>query len=326
MSGSVMSGSVMSGSVMGDSVMGDSAMGDSAMGDSAMTDFSARVIIMGVSFSRRLAVLALLGTALARAQDSSKTAQLIGVSADIASLAQLSAPADEWKILWLHQSISEQVMAASLQVDACIAQIDNEIARANEVRGYLADSRDRAVTRANLLSALLGGGIGATSAGLQLSSTLTKPAAAVGITAGAISSGIAVVGIRAQKGKTIRFDFESNMLAQFFERPVLLDSHYPSTVWAFLNDVAPTDPGLTRKERLVRTWMEVKRIDSVAGSDNKIARVTSQPSELQKLNIDDFEDRVAMLQDVRAKISFLKRDLGMLLKSLPPVHGITAGK
>jgi hypothetical protein len=27
-----------------------------------------------------------------------------------------------------------------------------------------------------------------------------------------------------------------------------------------------------------------------------------------------------MLQDVRAKISFLKRDLGLLLKSLPPVH------
>src|ERR1700761_9363446 len=155
---------------------------------------------------------------LAFAQDSGKTAQLIGVTPEIASLNKLSgssAAADEWKILWLHQSISEQVMAASLQVDAGLAQIDNEIARANEVHGYLADSRDRTVTRANLLSALLGGDIGATSAGLQLSSTLTRPAAAVGIAAGVVSSGIAIAGIRAQKGKAILFDFASNMLAEF---------------------------------------------------------------------------------------------------------------
>jgi hypothetical protein len=280
-----------------------------------------------VKRSHRLAVLVLFGAAAALAQDTGKTAELIGVSADIASLQKLAGTklddarpaAEQWKILWLHQTISEQVMAASLQVDACIAQIDNEIARANEVRGYLADSRDRAVTRANLLSALLGGGVGATSAGLQLSNTLTRPAAGVGIAAGALSSGIAIAGIRAQKGKTMQFDFASNMLAQFFERPTLPDSVYPATVWAFLNDVASNDLGISRKKRLMQTWVEVKRIDSL-GDDVKIARVTSQPSQLQKLNIDDLEDRVAMLQDVRARISFLKRDLGILLKSLPAVR------
>jgi hypothetical protein len=31
----------------------------------------------------------------------------------------------------------EKVLAASLEVDATIAQIDNEIAQSNEVRGYL---------------------------------------------------------------------------------------------------------------------------------------------------------------------------------------------
>jgi hypothetical protein len=38
-----------------------------------------------------------------------------------------------------------------------------------------------------------------------------------------------------------------------------------------------------------------------------------------QLSIDDFEDRAAMLQDVRARISYLKRDLGALVASLPPV-------
>jgi hypothetical protein len=62
----------------------------------------------------------------------------------------------------------------------------------------------------------------------------------------------------------------------------------------------------------------VKRIDSLSSID-KINRLTSQPSESLKLTIDDFEDREAMLRDVRARISYLKRDLGALIMSLPPV-------
>ncbi|MFY9936796.1 MAG: hypothetical protein WAK33_08000, partial [Silvibacterium sp.] len=71
-------------------------------------------------------------------------------------------------------------------------------------------------------------------------------------------------------------------------------------------------------QELMQTWIRVKRIDSLASTE-KIDHVTSQPSQLLKLSIDDLEDRAAMLQDVRARISYLKRDLGVLLASLPPV-------
>lgn len=210
-------------------------------------------------------------------------------------------------------------MAASLQVDATIAQIDNEISRANELRGFLSDRRDATVSRANLLSILIGGGLGATSSGLQLSSTLEKPAAAVGIASGTLSASLALAGIRAQKGHTSQFDFNSNMLAEFFDRPALPDSRYSATIWTFLNQNPANSPAsLTRKEQLLQTWVTVKRIDSLSSAD-KIDRLTSQPSELLQLTIDDLEDRAAMLQDVRARISFLKRDLGNLLTSLPAV-------
>jgi hypothetical protein len=175
------------------------------------------------------------------------------------------------------------------------------------------------VTRDNLLGIIIGGGLGATSSGLQLSSTLDKPAAAVGIGSGVLSAGFGLAGIHAQPGKTTRFDFNSNMLAELFDRPTLPDSHYPATIAAFLDADSPGDTsGLTRKQQLIQTWIQVKRIDSLASTE-KIEHVTSQPSELLKLSIDDFEDRAAMLQDVRAKISFLKRDLGALLASLPSI-------
>jgi hypothetical protein len=253
---------------------------------------------------------------------SESTAELIGVSSEVSQLQKLSTnpvAADRWQILWLHQRISEQVMAASLQVDATIAQIDNEIARSNEVRGFLADRRDRAVSRLNLFSVIVGGAVGATSSGLQLSSSLTKPAAGVGIAAGTLSAGLALTGIRDEKGQTSRFNFESNMLAEFFDRPTLPNSRYPETVWIFLNEPIPTgQAGISRKEELLQTWVQVKRIDSLSSTE-KIDHLTSQPSESLKLSIDDFEDRGAMLQDVRARISYLKRDLGLMLASLPTV-------
>src|ERR1700738_4678322 len=136
-----------------------------------------------MSSVRSLSLLAMVTISLAAAAQtlgfaqptqptSESTAPLLGVLHEVSQLQNLSgstASADRWQILWLHQHISEQVMAASLQVDATIAQIDNEIARANELRGFLADRRDHAVSRANLLSILIGGGVGATSSGLQLS-------------------------------------------------------------------------------------------------------------------------------------------------------------
>jgi hypothetical protein len=131
-----------------------------------------------------------------------------------------------------------------------------------------------------------------------------------------------MAGIHAQTGKSHEFDFHSNMLAEFFGRPTLENSEYPPTIWTFLNEIAPTGPaGLTRKQELLQTWVQVKRIDSLE-SKEKIDHLTSQPSEQMKLSIDDFEDRAAMLQDVRARISYLKRDLGALLASLPPVSAV----
>jgi hypothetical protein len=141
----------------------------------------------------------------------------------------------------------------------------------------------------------------------------------VGIAAGTLSAGLALAGIHQEKGGTSPFDFDSNMLAEFFDRPTLPNSQYPSTIWIFLNETSPYGPqGLTRKEQLLQTWVQVKRIDSLSSID-KINRLTSQPSESLKLTIDDFEDREAMLRDVRARISYLKRDLGALIMSLPPV-------
>lgn len=279
-------------------------------------------------FIHSVAVCQIPNDSLPRSVGVTDTAKLLGLSHDIQELQtiqQSGAPGSpqQWRVLWARERIYERVMMASLQVDATTASIDNEIARSTEVRGYLVDRRDRNVSRANLLSALLGGGLGGTSAGLQLSSKQTTAAAATGIAGGAMSAGLAIYGIRAQRGSTRTLDAESNMLAEFFGRPEMATSHFPPLIWQFLSEIAPSDPDhLTRRERLMRTWLELNRLDSLTTDSGKlkIAHVTSMPDQHISLTVDDLEDRIAMLQDVRAKLSYLKRDLAALLASLPDLE------
>ena len=113
------------------------------------------------------------------------------------------------------------------------------------------------------------------------------------------------------------------MLAEFFDRPTLPDSRYPDHRLDLPQREPRHRPRRPHPQAAVAPDLgPVDRIDSLSSTD-KIDHVTSQPSQLLQLSIDDLEDRAAMLQDVRARISFLKRDLGNLLTSLPAVDATT---
>ncbi len=280
-------------------------------------------------------VLVTMAVALAAAAQSPEapqpnlenTEKLLGILPEVSQLQKLSktaAPEDRWQILWLHEQITEQVLHAYLEFDAANARIDTEMTRADELHSYLSDRRDDVVTRANLLGIIIGGGLQATSSGLSLSSKLGTPASVLGLAGGVASAGFGLYGIHAQPGRTAEFEFESNMLAAFFDRPTLPDSVYPPIVWTLLNQPPENDPaGPTRKERLLRLWLRVKRIDSL-DSKEKIDHLTSQPSQNFRLSIDDLEDRSAMLHDIRSTISYLKLDLAAVLASLPAAPPLDA--
>lgn len=237
------------------------------------------------------------GSGQASVDTFSFTAEAAGV---LGPLNQLKAEGpDTLRSLLLQQKISQRTLAASLEVDAAVAQIDTEIAHTHEVEGYLQDRRDGAVNRSNLLAIVLGGALGAVSSGLQLSRNQVRPAAVTGIAAGVVSGSFGVLGIRAQRGGTRVLDIDSKMLARFFDRPGIADRDYPELVWRFLNQVAPGDTEhATRKDRLIRTWVTLGRIDppDTPSGKRKVERLTSRPSMHLPLTIDDLGDRAAMLE------------------------------
>ena len=116
----------------------------------------------------------------------------------------------------MRQQIVEEVQGNSLQVDATIALIDNEMAQARELRGYLEDKRDRTTNLLNVSSIAAGGTLGVVSSALQLSPRLMKAGNVTGIVSGALVATVSLVALKAQKGRERRFHVSIEHARQAF--------------------------------------------------------------------------------------------------------------
>jgi hypothetical protein len=224
------------------------------------------------------------------------------------------------ELLLLEQQVLLQVTSASLQVDAAAGQIDSEIAEVRELENYMSGRRDARVDRLNLLGIGIGGVAGTASSALGF--TVHNHAAAVtGIIAGVATASMSFAGLRMSRhGEERELMVQSNMLAKVFSHPSDANNVYPPVVVSFMNAVAPNDTdGLSRQDRLIRSWIEVGRIPepaTVKGKE-KIDHMTSLPGLKIKQSISDLDDRQAMLYDLRVRLNYMKEDLAILLANVP---------
>jgi hypothetical protein len=223
--------------------------------------------------------------------------------------------------LSLRQQITEMVVSTSLDVDGVIAEIDNENAKLSSVRADLEASRDKAQKINNIASIVTGGALGVVGTALQFKSSTANLGNAIGVGGGAASVVLSIIGLRQQNGGQRTLGRSPNMLAQILDRKPEFHSDYPEDVWTYVNHVKPVEPGSgPRKTQLIEEWKQEGRLektDSVK-AQAKIAVMTSSITQQRALSIDQISDRQAMLADVRAQVSLMKRDLSQLMLVIRP--------
>ena len=145
---------------------------------------------------------------------------------------------------------------------------------------------------------------------------------------GGASVVLSIVGIHNQGGGRRSLGDSPRMPAAFFGRrpdaPEAIASDYPEEVWAYLNSATPAQPEMgTRRELLIAKWRSEGRIeqDGSPKGERRIESLSSNISHVRRLSIDELSDRVAMLLDVRATLSLMKRDLRAILLGLSAGHG-----
>lgn len=228
------------------------------------------------------------------------------------------------ELVSLQQEVLLQVTAASLQVDAAAGQIAAEIGETRELENYLSGRRDSKVNKINLINLGVGGTLATASSALGFT-VHDSAAAATGVLAGTATVVLTLIGLKASRGETRELMVPSNMLSEVFTHPSDINNVYPPIVASFMNATAPNDlDGLSRQDRLIRSWVDVGRIpavDSVPGQE-KINHLTSLPGQKIKQTIADLDDRQAMLYDLQVRLNYMKQDLAILLAAVPKLQNI----
>jgi hypothetical protein len=224
--------------------------------------------------------------------------------------------------LAIRQEITEKVLAASLDVDSVNAVVDSEIEQIRGIRADIQAKRDKAQNIINIASIATGGVAGAVTSALQFKPSTVNLGNGIGVGGGAGSVALSIVGIRMQGGRRSLGD-SPRMLARFFGRPPdateAIPSVYPEEVWSYLNSAAPSQPNMgTRREQLIAKWRSEGRLkqDGSPKGERRIEALSSNISRMRKLSINELSDRVAMLLDVRARVSLMKRGLSEILRAL----------
>lgn len=221
--------------------------------------------------------------------------------------------------LSLRQEITEVVLGTSLEVDGIIAEIDNELAQMSAIRADLETRRDRAIGINTIANIVASGVTGVVGTALQFKSSTANLGNGIGVAGAGISTFLSLIGLRQQRGGHKTLGVAPNLLAKLFDKKPEFHSDYPEEVWTYLNAIPPAEAGTeTRRALLIKRWKDLGLIESIETpkGQRKVELLTSSVSQQRSLTIDLLNDRAAMLEDVRAQVSLMKRDLSKLMLGL----------
>jgi hypothetical protein len=262
--------------------------------------------------------------ALRLSPEAAQVAEEIGVASLMGQLSNARAAGSGASLdsLMARQEITEKVLGASLDIDSVNAVIDSEVEQIRGIRADIQAQRAKAQNIINIASILTGGVAGAITSAMQFKPSTVNLGNGIGVGGGAGSVVLSIVGMRMQGGRRPLGD-SPRMLARFFGRQPnateAIPSVYPEEVWVYLNSASPSQTNIaTRREQLILKWRREGRIkqDASATSERRIESLSSSLSEVRKMSISDLDNRVAMLLDVRATVSLMKRGLSEIVRGL----------
>ena len=259
--------------------------------------------------------------------DSEQTAHILGFDPLLKKLATLqteracgSPPTLEE--LTIRQQLLEAVQTAALDVDSVLGEISNEEGELSNLRTSLQGRRDSTVAKLNAAALITGSTAGAGVSATQfttLGSKTNNIGDGFGIAAGVASTIFSIMATRKQNGPNGTVGEVPNMLAPLFDRSPVLNTYYPNTVLQYLQTVPVNeDPSRgARLEQLKAQWVQSGRLDaSDSGKrQREVAALTSSSDPSIKVSIQDLSNRIAMLVDVSGRVSLMKRDLAIMMRS-----------
>jgi len=280
-------------------------------------------MILGISLTpQRCLAEDLFSTLSPTAKEVSKD---IGVSQYILDLQALRAKSlnpdavkRDVQFLFLKQEMTEILLTTFLETRDVVSDVDDEMARSTELEELLQSRRDRAIRLNNITNFTSGGALAMIGSGIQIGGGLgiSNAGNVMEVTAGALATGISTYALKQSSGEKRSAGADPNMLARLFNLPTTKDKDISTPIWNFLNEPIPGGNGKSRRDLLIERWVQLGRIPppSSKAGQRRIALLAGAVAQNHEVTIDLLDDRVAMLNDMRAAIGSMSRELLEIMK------------
>jgi hypothetical protein len=228
--------------------------------------------------------------------------------------------------LWdARQKASLIIQKTNLEIEFTSAEIDAEYKLYEEILATFTNDRDKLVTRINAASFITNGALWAVCEGLAIPtynrSRYAISSGITGIVAGMVPSVASMYALKAVNGKKKTSEVEPNMLAKLFGYPTNPEIEYPNSVWQYLHQIPASEPNAkTRLDQIIDRWVADANMTAFTDRESKkqLDVLTASVSQKKGLSIATLTSREAMLQQLNAEISKMKR---LLLELIMAVQG-----
>lgn len=249
-----------------------------------------------------------------------EVAKDIGLTQHIVNIQDLRAKAAnpdviklDVQFLFLKQEMTEILLTTFLETREVVAVVDDEMSRASELKDLLESRRDRAIRLNNITNFTSGGALAMIGSGIQIGggNAINNAGNLMEVAAGGLATGISTYALKQSSGEKRSAGVNPNMLAKLFDLPTSIDTEIPTPIWNYLKEPIPGGKGESRRDLLIDRWVKLGRIPpptSKAGQ-RRVALLAGAVAQTHEVTIDLLDDRVAMLNDMRAVVGSMTREL-----------------
>lgn len=214
------------------------------------------------------------------------------------------------------QEMNEQILSIHFDMRKAVNHVDRQKAGAEAIKATLAEHQDKAIKYNSYGDLIAGGVTGILSGSLALGEVNFRAPATVDVVEGTGQAALALLALKNMRREHRIETGLPNLLGHIIYNDNS-DGFYPESVWTYLNTVSTTNKtGLTRRQALVDRW-ESNGYCLVHGGHRMSKKereehLSGKHNGKIKFDIGLIDDRVAMIEDLKAEITSMDNTLAEL--------------
>ena len=215
------------------------------------------------------------------------------------------------RLIYLRTQINAYIQTSNLEVASVIGRLNSGLADLADRKAMISDQRARTLRRQSFINLVSGGLTKIGGYSIALTPATLIPTNILEIFDGTVQVSLSALTLKQQRDERKLTKTRPVILNAFLSGNNLSSQEFPPSVWTYLNKVSTRGKnGKTRRQELIDHWSQIGRLSD--GTNKLMSRARAAgvaPSFSESFHLDDLDDTVAMMSDLKSVVSGMESAL-----------------